>query len=78
MNEPFEIHKSPGETDDDLQAAICLACDRMEKIYSSGYYPKLMVERSWSKHNPEISGEIARPSAYRWYLSRELLRLVKN
>ena len=76
LNEPFEIHRRPEDSGDDLQARISAACDRMEEIYRAGYYPRLTVERSWSKHNPQISGEIARPSAYRWYLSRELLRLV--
>ena len=77
-NEPYIIAKLRGATNADLQEVIGSACDRMEKIYRSGSYPKLTVKRSWSKHNPEISGEIARPAAYRWYLSRELLRLVKK
>lgn len=77
-NEPYIITKLRGASEEDLRDAIGSACDRMEKIYRSGSYPRLTVKRSWSKHNPEIWGEIARPSAYRWYLSRELLRLVKK
>ena len=50
----------------------------MEEIYASGKYPKLIVERTWSKHNPVIDGELAQPAAYRWYLKREIERLVDN
>lgn len=53
------------------------ACDEMEQTYSAGRYSKITVTRNWSKHNPIISGKIARPSAYRWYLRRELIRLVQ-
>ena len=45
---------------------------------ASGCYPRIVSERSWSRHNPTIWGEFARPSAYRWYLSRELRRLIQN
>jgi AMP nucleosidase len=52
-------------------------CDEIERIYeSSDRYPKITVTRHWSKHNPTISGEIARPKAIRWYLERELLSLA--
>lgn len=50
----------------------------MEKIYSEGDYPKLLVKRTWSKHNPIITGEIAFPHAYRWYLTRELYKLAEK
>lgn len=49
----------------------------MQKIYEEGRYPKMIVERSWSKHNPVIEGELAQPSVYRWYLMREMERLLK-
>ena len=49
----------------------------MEEIYAAGSYPKMIVERSWSKHNPVIDGELAQPKAYRWYLKREIERLLK-
>ena len=61
----------------DLAAQIEAACDQMEQAYAAGRYSKITVARSWSKHNPVISGKIARPSAYRWYLRRELIRLVQ-
>ncbi|MCA9130716.1 MAG: hypothetical protein KDB22_26705 [Planctomycetales bacterium] len=59
-----------------LVQAIDQACNWMESVYKSGYYLKLTVRRTWSKHNPFLSGKIARPSAYRWYLQRELLKLA--
>lgn len=65
-------------TDAVLSQQIELACDEMERTYESGRYVKVVVTRHWSKHNPVISGKIARPSAYRWYLRRELYRLVAS
>jgi len=50
----------------------------MEDIYAGGEYPKVLVKRSWSEHNPIITGEIARPKAYRWYLLRELTKLAEK
>ncbi len=58
-------------------ADIATACDRLEEIYASGCYPKITVRRPWSKHNPVISGKVARPAAYRWYLCRELRKLAE-
>lgn len=62
----------------DLDAQIDQTCNVMEAIYDAGYYPKVVVKRSWSKHNPVISGEFACPRAYRSYLSRELRKLVEQ
>ncbi|MEZ6134401.1 MAG: AMP nucleosidase [Pirellulaceae bacterium] len=59
-----------------MSEAIAAACDFMERIYAAGNYIKVSVHRHWSKHNPDISGKIARPTAYRWYLRRELQRLA--
>ena len=53
------------------------ACNLMDKIYRDGYYPKVKVTRSWSEHNPVIEGEFAKPEVYRWYLKRELAKLVR-
>ncbi len=61
-----------------LQTKIEEACQLMEEIYASGMYSKITVVRHWSKHNPTISGKIARPSAYRWYLKRELKKLAEK
>ncbi|MEM8733375.1 MAG: AMP nucleosidase [Planctomycetota bacterium] len=63
---------------DQLQAKIEEACDFMEEIYRDGYYARVTVIRSWSQHNPEISGKIAKPSAFRWYLKRELFKLASR
>ncbi len=65
--------------DSELIDRIRKLCDQIERIYDSdGCYPKVTVTRHWSKHNPTISGEIARPAAFRWYLQRELLRLARQ
>lgn len=63
---------------DDIEQQINQACDHMEAIYESGCYPKMQVTRSWSQHNPVIEGEFGRPDPYRWYLKRELRKLLQN
>lgn len=72
----FELHKEDVDTQEDLKKKVREACDLMEDIYAGGEYPKVLVKRSWSKHNPIITGEMARPKAYRWYLLRELYKLA--
>ena len=74
MTETLRIKAGEGEAD--LQARVADVCQRMEKIYELDCYSKITVVRHWSQHNPTISGEVARPSAYRWYLQRELLKLL--
>ena len=76
MPELFKIQGGGDEVA--LLARIDDACDRMEKIYEIDCYSKITVTRHWSRHNPVISGEIARPAAYRWYLRRELLKLARQ
>lgn len=66
----------PNASTEKQLAQIEATCDQMEANHASGYYSKLRVMRSWSKHNPTISGEITRPSAFRWYLRRELRKLA--
>lgn len=66
-----------GQSDVALRERIEETCDAMEANYAQNFYSKIRVLRHWSKHNPTISGEIARPSAYRWYLRRELFKLAK-
>ncbi|HKJ30385.1 MAG TPA: hypothetical protein VKA34_01100 [Balneolales bacterium] len=78
MNKSFEFHKNKSDSRDKINEAIEKACNLMENIYDSGSYPKLIVKRSWSKHNPIITGEFARPRAYRWYLSREIKKLIQK
>ncbi len=74
----MKISKESFSSDKQMRKAIEEACELMEKIYQNGEYPKLMIKRSWSKHNPIISGEMAMPAAYFWYLSRELYKLLSK
>ncbi len=74
----FEFHKDDVDSQAALEQNIEQACDLMESIYENGEYPKVLVKRSWSKHNPIITGEMARPKAYRWYLLRELRKLAEK
>lgn len=78
MTKRFEFHKEDVESQDEIRDSIEQACDLMETIYNNGEYPKVLVKRSWSKHNPIITGEMARPKAYRWYLLRELRKLAEK
>lgn len=78
MDRQLEFNKDNFSNEKEIDQAIEKTCDLMESIYSDGDYPKLMVKRSWSKHNPVITGEMAMPGAYRWYLSRELKKLVEK
>lgn len=76
MDDKFRI--DPELSEQALRDQIESACLRMEQDFADGFYSKITVHRQWSKHNPEISGKIARPSAYRWYLHRELYRLASR
>ena len=68
----------PKLSDDQLRNQIETTIERLEKTFAEGFYSKITVHRQWSHHNPEISGKIARPSAYRWYLRRELFKLARR
>lgn len=73
--EPMSDSRSSAE----LEARVSDLCDEIERVYEScDRYPRITVTRPWSKHNPTISGEIARPKAFRWYLQRELLALARR
>lgn len=74
----LEFTKEAFSNEKELNELVGKSCDLMESIYNGGDYPKLMVKREWSEHNPIITGEIAVPSAYRWYLSRELKKLFEK
>ncbi len=68
-----------GSVDDPvLVDNVAGACDWMEEQYENGRYVEVTVTRSWSRHNPVLSGELARPSAYRWYLMREFVELAQH
>lgn len=75
MSDRFEFETDEVNSQEELHDRMAQACDTMENIYESGEYPKVLVKRSWSKHNPIITGEMAKPEAYRWYLLRELKKL---
>jgi AMP nucleosidase len=62
----------------DRAPEVGLLCDAMEAAASDGRYPRLIVERPWSAHNPRIEGEFASPGTIRWYLERELGRLAAD
>lgn len=77
MKDYFEYRKNNDSTDEEILEAVERACDFMEQAYEAGYYPKLSITRDWSEHNPDITGEFAKPRVYRWYLTRELKKLIK-
>ncbi len=72
------VRGTSSSVDRSLPSQLEQACDWMEEIYQQGLYAKVTVNRHWSRHNPTISGKIARPTAYRWYLLRELLKLANK
>lgn len=78
MDKRIEITKDSFSNEKELDQIVNRACDLMEQIYDDGDYPKLMVKRSWSEHNPIITGEMALPQAYRWYLKREMKKLLEK
>jgi len=78
MDKRLEFTKEDFSNEKELNALIEKSCDMMESIYNGGDYPKLMVKRTWSEHNPIITGEMAVPSAYRWFLTRELKKLAEK
>ncbi len=59
-----------------LPAAVTELCDALDEIDTDGWYPVIQVVRPWSRHNPQITGEFARPRTIRWYLQRELGALL--
>lgn len=61
---------------DNITDIVESACDGMEEMFNAGYYPQMIVTRKWSEHNPVITGEFARPTAYRWYLTREIKKMI--
>ena len=61
---------------DQRAAEVEQICDAMEAAGNAGRYPRLIVERPWSVHNPVLEGEFSSPGAIRWYLERELGRLA--
>src|SRR5258707_15611441 len=60
----------------EIRAAVTELCDALEAIDADGWYPVIEVVRPWSRHNPQITGEFARPRTIRRYLERELGALL--
>ncbi len=63
--------------DTDPAPIVRRLCDAIEAIWEDGFYPQVDVHRPWSRHNPLLTGEFARPRAIRWYLERELGKLAE-
>jgi AMP nucleosidase len=78
MDKRIEITKESFSNEKELHDLVNRACDLMELIYEEGDYPKMMVKRAWSEHNPIITGELAQPHTYRWYLTREIRKLAEK
>lgn len=61
-----------------VEAAAIALCDALVAADDDGWYPCIEVARPWSKHNPHLTGEFARPRAIRRYLQRELAGLLRK
>ncbi|RZT85364.1 AMP nucleosidase [Pseudonocardia sediminis] len=72
------VEQAPGTlTGGDVDEAVARLLDGLDAVYADGWYPAVDVLRPWSRHNPRISGEFARPCAVRRYLQRELVALIR-
>ena len=69
------VEQAPGTLTARTEAVTRLL-DALDAVYRDGWYPAVDVLRPWSRHNPRISGEFARPGAVRRYLQRELTALL--
>ena len=78
MSDSMQLLHSEISSPEELIKATEKACDLMEEIYNSGMYPKMIVHREYSDYNPRIKGEMAQPKAFRWYLLREMKRLLSR
>jgi len=64
--------------EEDREPLVRAICDAIEAAWDAGTYPQVEVDRPWSRHNPTLRGEFARPRAIRWYLERELGKLAAS
>jgi AMP nucleosidase len=78
MKDLMKISPIKGEKTEDMNQRIDDLLTYMEEVDNGGYYPQLTVIRTWSEHNPRISGEFAKPRVFNWYLSREIRRLLQK
>ena len=74
----MRLHHAHFNSEKQIIEATEKACNLMEEMYASGIYPRMIVHRKFSKHNPKIKGEFAQPRAFRWYLLREMRRLLSS
>ena len=65
-------------TSKSAEARIKEALNLLERIYKDGRYPKVSVLRVWSKHNPILIGEFARPEVFKSYLFTEFKKLLSR
>lgn len=77
MTDSLLIKNTDTTSEKQLDNIVIEACETMNNIYNDGYYAGVEVMRTWSEHNPVIDGEFAQPQAYRWYLFRELKKLLQ-
>lgn len=77
MDKVLTLNYTDKTTEKQLDEMVLDACKYMDEIYDNGYYAKVEVVRKWSEHNPVIDGEFAKPQAYRWYLSREIKKMLE-
>lgn len=73
-----EVVDGAGLEADAVEAAVTRLLDVLDGIDRDGWYAALEVARPWSDHNPQITGEFARPRAVQGYLRRELSRLLRS
>ncbi len=78
MPDSMRLNHSDFTSEKQIAEATEKACDLMEEMYEQGMYPRMIVHREFSDHNPTIKGELAQPQAFRWYLLREMSRLLKK
>ncbi|MBW0106137.1 AMP nucleosidase [Pseudonocardia sp. KRD291] len=73
------VEQAPGTlSGPEVEDAVERLLDALDAVHEDGWYPAVDVLRPWSRHNPRISGEFARPRAVRGYLHRELSSLVRS
>ena len=65
-----------GLAPDGIEDAVGRLLDALDAVDVDGWYAAIDVVRPWSEHNPQITGEFARPGAIRRYLQRELSSLL--
>ncbi|HEY2205328.1 MAG TPA: AMP nucleosidase [Pseudonocardia sp.] len=73
-----EVADGAGGDPEEWEKAADRLLDALVGIDADGWYGELEVVRPWSRENPRITGEFARPDAIRTYLRRELVALLRR